>query len=65
VTKFRRRGSKGVRWIDGREYLLCGRESNKEHAQWHATALREQWERVRIVKLNDWDYLLYVHARKG
>lgn len=57
-------GTKGVRWFGGREFLLCGRKSDKEDAVSEKRALLHSWERVRIVKLNDWDYMLYVHARK-
>jgi hypothetical protein len=55
---------KGVRWIDGQEYLLCGRYNDKDSASRAAKINREDWERVRIIKLNDWDFLIYVHGRK-
>lgn len=54
--------TKGIRWIDGREFLLAGRKSRKEDAKQEAAALRASWAQVRIVKLNDWDYMLYVHG---
>lgn len=57
--------TKGVRWIDGREFLLAGRKSDKEGAERERDALRHSWERVRIVKLSDWDYMLYVHGAKS
>jgi hypothetical protein len=53
---------RGVRWIDGREFLLCGRESSREDAERAKKTLRDSWERVRIVKLNNWDFMLYVHG---
>lgn len=56
--------SRGVRMIGGREYLLCGRVGSKEAATSAARSLRREWMRVRVVKLNDWDYMLYAHGRK-
>lgn len=56
--------TKGVRWIDGREYLLCGRADSKEGAQSQARALRASWFSVRIVKLWEFDFMLYVHGRR-
>jgi hypothetical protein len=56
--------TKGIRFIDGREYLLCGREFTKEKAKQEKAALLASWERVRIVKLSDWDFMLYVHGSK-
>lgn len=55
---------RGTRYIGGREYLLCGRVDSKEHAGSEAADLRKYWAHVRIIKLSDWDYMLYVHGRK-
>lgn len=64
----RRRGRRGVRMIDGREYLLGGR-GDFETAQRGAAAARKRWRLVRIVpagphgRLVD-DWLIYVHDNK-
>lgn len=55
---------KGTRWINGQEYLLCGRVDSKERAVQQATALRTEWAKVRIIKLWEYDFMLYVHGRK-
>jgi hypothetical protein len=54
--------ARGTRWIDGREYLLGGRVSTKEQAISERADLLRDWSRVRIIKRNDWDYMLYVHG---
>ena len=54
--------TKGVRFIDGQEYLLCGRTSERDAAERQAKALKSSWSRVRIIKLNNWDFMIYVHA---
>ncbi len=56
---------KGVRWIKGREYLLCGRAPNREAARVQALSLATQWKSVRIIKLWEYDFLLYVHGFTG
>jgi hypothetical protein len=53
---------KGVRWIGGKEYMLAGRCDSKKRAKEQAAALRESWASVRIVKLWDYDFMLYVHG---
>lgn len=59
----RRTNQKGVRWIGGREFLLCGRESDKVRAQSVAKVLRGEYMIVRIVKIWECDYMLYVHGK--
>lgn len=56
---------RGVRWIQGREFLLAGRCSDKAKAVIERNALRNSWERVRIIKLWQYDFLLYVHGGKS
>lgn len=56
--------TKGVRFIGGREYLLAGRTTSRERAEQERTALQNTWQSVQIVKLCDWDFMLYVHALK-
>ena len=51
--------------IDGQEYLLCGRYTDKEQAARAKAALLHSWLKVRIIKLSNWDYLLYVHGSKA
>jgi hypothetical protein len=55
--------SKGTRYIDGREYLLCGRYSSGEEARKAAKLARAEWMYVRTVKLNSLDFMIYVHGR--
>lgn len=56
--------AKGTRFIGGKEFLLAGREVSKFDAQVaRIDLLRSDWERVRIIKLSDWDYMLYAHGR--
>lgn len=54
----------GIRMIDGKEYMLAGRTSDKERAQSEAQSLRRSWSSVRIIKIWEYDYMLYVHGRK-
>lgn len=56
--------SRGTRYINGREYLLCGRYSSKVAAQSAAESSRERWYQVRIIKVNQWDFMIYVHGAK-
>jgi hypothetical protein len=56
---------KGTRMIEGREYLLGGRTTDKDKASAERRQLLKEWERVRIIKLCLVDYMLYVHGRKG
>ena len=55
----------GVRWLGGREFLLCGRVSSRAAARFEQEHLRLEWDRVRMIKLSDFDFMLYVHGRKG
>lgn len=56
---------KGVRFIKGREYLLSGRYCSKAEARSAAVHTRKRWESVRIIKLWDCDYMIYVHAARS
>lgn len=47
--------------IDGREYLLAGRVSNKESAQDEARRIRARGRLARIVKVNTFDWKIYQH----
>jgi hypothetical protein len=55
---------RGVRWINGQEYLLCGRHGCKEFAEREAMYLRKSWLKVRIIKRHNWDFMLYVHGAR-
>lgn len=54
--------SKGIRFIDGQEYLLAGRCSSKQSAISEAIELRRFHSKVRIIKVWEFDYLVYVHG---
>jgi hypothetical protein len=56
--------TRGVRYIDGREYLLAGRTSDHDSALSQAKAMRAYWQFVRVVKLCAVDFMLYVHGAK-
>lgn len=49
---------KGVRWINGKEYLLAGRFSSRESA---ATE-KDFWIEAKIIKLGMMDFALYQHG---
>lgn len=51
----------GVRYIGGREYLLCGRFSTPERAKDEAGALRARWEMVRVLKTH-YTWTCWVHG---
>lgn len=53
---------KGARMINGQEYILAGRCSNKESAKKQAEAVRTRYQKVRIIKILDYDYMIYAHA---
>lgn len=53
--------TKGIRIINGREYLLSGRAGSKESAESEATAIRRRGKLVRIIRLRESDYLIYSH----
>ena len=55
---------KGIRMINGQEYMLNGRYSDKEQAQKAADELRYSWSKVRVIKLWECDYMIYVHGAK-
>lgn len=48
--------------IGGQEYMLAGRETEKESAKQAATELRKSWAKVRVIKLCPVDFMLYVHG---
>lgn len=50
---------KGTRHINGKYYLLAGRVSSKESAMSEAHAIRKQGKLARIIKLHDFDYMIY------
>lgn len=49
---------KGVRFISGREFLLCGRYSSRGRADYVADSLLREWEQARVRKtphrFGDW-----------
>jgi len=51
--------TKGVRWINGKQFFLAGMERSKEAAQREANAKRERGQQVRIIKRSDVRYLIY------
>lgn len=56
--------AKGTRWIKGQEYLLNGRYADRQQALDIAAEMRGKWwHKVRVVKLSDWDFMIYVHGR--
>jgi hypothetical protein len=54
--------TRGVRWIDGREYLLYGRYSDRDLASQAVKNARGNHISVRLVKLSNWDFLIYIHG---
>ena len=56
---------KGTRWIKGQEFIICGRAFTKDSARTEKQSLLKEWSQVRIIKLNDNDYALYVHGYMG
>ena len=52
--------TKGVRMINGKEYLLCGVFSSLESAQSDG----KNWMKARVIKLGFMKYALYVHGHK-
>lgn len=48
--------------IDGKEFLLAGRTNSKESAKSEKAALLKSHAIVRIIKLNDWDFMIYIHG---
>ena len=55
----------GIRWIDGQEYMLSGRYSDQQRAIDTAKYLRKSWLKVRVIKLWEFDFLIYVHGAKS
>ena len=56
---------KGTRWIQNREFIIAGRANNLDSATAEKKALLKQWSQVRVIKLKNYDYALYVHGYKG
>lgn len=56
--------TKGIRWIKGQEYMLAGRCDSKTLASHMKRMLLLKWNKARIIKLWDYDFLLYVHGAK-
>jgi hypothetical protein len=50
--------------IDGREYMLAGRVSDRGIAMDQRDELLKRWTLVRIIRLSDWDFMLYVHGAR-
>lgn len=56
---------KGVRFIGGREYLLCGRYNFKHEAEEAKENMKDRYIDIKIVKMNRYfDYGIYVHGIK-
>lgn len=55
--------TRGVRWINGREFLLCGRYDDREKALEAKRVSLLYWDRARIVKLNPFEWFVYVHGQ--
>jgi hypothetical protein len=55
---------KGVRRINGREYLLAGRSTNEDRARQEAKLLRDRYTHVRVIKRWALDYMIYVHGAR-
>lgn len=65
--------AQGVRWIDGKEFLLAGR-GPKERMLSEAATMRERYRFVRVVPAHPFspkfvrdaldDYMVYVHGAK-
>lgn len=57
---------KGVRFISGREFLLCGRYSSRSRADYVADSLLREWELTRVRKtphrFGDWS--VWVHGKR-
>jgi hypothetical protein len=51
--------TKGIRWIDGKQFLLAGMERSKEAAQREADTKRARGHEVRIIKRSEVRYLIY------
>lgn len=58
--------SKGIRFIDGKEFMLNGRYSSKPRAEYVAEAHGREWEVVKVLKTPHrfGDYSVWVHGRK-
>lgn len=55
---------RGVRFIKGQEYLLAGRVTDRDKAKDQAKALEQRWYQVRVIRRNDFDFMLYVHGER-
>lgn len=58
---------KGIRFIAGREYFLCGRYTSRGRADYVADSLLREWEQTRVRKtphrFGDWS--VWVSGRKN
>jgi hypothetical protein len=56
--------TRGIRFIDGREYLLAGRFNTRSGAQDAARLFRQKWGITRVLKTPHrfGDYSVWVHA---
>lgn len=57
--KRRRSGTKGVRCINGKYFLLAGRTNTRQQADLEARILRKRGNLVRVIKLWECDYMIY------
>jgi hypothetical protein len=57
--------TRGIRYIDGQQYMLNGRYDSRERALCEAKEARQYWLKVRIIKVWEHDFMLYVHGRKN
>lgn len=46
----RRRGSSGIRFIGGREFMLSGRFYDRDSAESDAATLRKEWGIVKVLR---------------
>lgn len=58
--------TRGVRWIEGREYLLAGRFNTRSGANDAAKLFRHMWGITRVLKTphRHGDYSVWVHAAR-
>jgi len=60
------KGSPGIRFIDGKEFMLSGRFDTKEDAEQEARELRREWNivKVRMIRHVLGCYSCWVHDAK-
>lgn len=59
----RSRSPHGTRKIGGKFYLLAGRTGSKQWAESEAAEIRRRGNLVRIVKLSEWDFMIYAFPK--